>query len=100
VIGWSLVALGVNDLILGPSSPLTTPTQIIAAIVAFAPYLVAATLYGFAGHAQGVKVGERTGLLVLLMLSVIPVLNILGLIGFLITAFRRTATPAPPAASV
>ena len=71
--------------------------------LAFVLYLAAATLYGFAGKKQGVKVGARTGLLVLLLLSIIPFANILGLIGFLIVTIRRTATttatPTQPAAS-
>jgi hypothetical protein len=74
------------------------PTTLIVPIATFVLYLIAATLYGFAGQKQGVKVGARTGLLVLLLLSIIPFANILGLIGFLITAVKRT-TPEPPAAS-
>ena len=65
------------------------PRVVIIPTVAFVLYLIAATLYGFAGQAQGVKVGARTGLLVLLLLSVIPLANILGLVGFLIVAIRR-----------
>ena len=64
-------------------------------------YLVAATLYGFAGTGQGVAVGARTGLLVVLLLAVLPFANVIGMILFLITAFTRTpggarrATPSP-----
>jgi hypothetical protein len=77
------------------------PSVTIVEIVAgFIVYLLAATVYGFAGTRQGVPVGSRVGLLLLLLLAVIPALNVLGLIGTTITAFvRRGATPAPPAAS-
>ena len=68
-------------------------------LLTFVLYLIAATLYGFAGQAQGVKVGERTGLLVLLLMSCIPGLNILGAIGFLIVAPRRTSAPESAGAS-
>ena len=74
-------------------------TPVILGIVAFVLYLIAATLYGFAGQAQGVKVGARTGLLVLLLMSCIPGLNILGAIGFLIVAPRRTSAPESAGAS-
>ena len=69
----------------GPSATDILVLCIVAAVL----YLVAATLYGFAGQAQGVKVGARTGLLVLLLLSVVPLANIVGVIGFLVTAIRR-----------
>ena len=52
-------------------------------------YLAAATLYGFAGSKQGVTVGVRTGLLVLLLFAVIPWLNVVALAGILLTSFRR-----------
>jgi hypothetical protein len=58
-------------------------------IIAAVAYLAGATVYGFAGQAQGVRVGARTGLLVLLLLAVIPLLNMLGLIGVLIAAIAR-----------
>jgi hypothetical protein len=63
---------------------------VIAVIIGAVAYLVAATLYGFVGTAQGVNVGTRTGLLVILLLSVIPILNVLGLIVFLVAAIVRT----------
>ena len=73
---------------------------IVEIVMGFIIYLLAATVYGFAGTRQGVPIGSRVGLLLLLLLAVIPVLNVLGLIGTTITAFvRRSATPAPPAAS-
>jgi len=73
---------------------------IVEIVVGLVAYLLAATVYGFAGTRQGVPVGSRIGLLLLLLLAVIPVLNVLGLIGTTITAFvRRDVTPAPPAAS-
>jgi hypothetical protein len=72
------------------SLPLPPTAEITVSLIAgFVLYLVAATLYGFAGQAQGVKVGARTGLLVLLLLGVIPIVNILGLVGFLITSLTR-----------
>jgi hypothetical protein len=78
-----------------PTAPVLT-----TAIVAFVVYLLAATLYGFAGTRQGVRIGARIGLLLMLLLAVLPALNVLGLIGFTITNFvRPAATPAPAAAS-
>jgi hypothetical protein len=68
---------------------------IIALIIGAVAYLVAATLYGFAGTTQGVNVGTRTGLLVILLLSVIPILNVAGLIVFLVAAIVRAPTLAP-----
>jgi hypothetical protein len=58
-------------------------------------YLVAATLYGFAGRTQGTPVGMRALKLVLLLLSIIPVLNVLGLAGFVVTAVRRGSARSP-----
>jgi len=72
------------------SFPLPPTGEITVSLIGgFVLYLIAATLYGFAGQAQGVKVGARTGLLVLLLLAVIPIVNILGLIGFLVTSITR-----------
>jgi hypothetical protein len=77
-----------------------TGATILEGILGIVVYLIAATVYGFAGNRQGVKVGSRVGLLLLLLLAVVPALNVLGLIGITITAFvRGVATPAPPAAS-
>ena len=59
-------------------------------LVGFGLYLVAATFYGFAGDAQGVQVGSRIGLLLLLLLAVLPLVQVLGLVGILITAVLRT----------
>jgi hypothetical protein len=70
------------------------------AIIAFVLYLGGATAYGFAGQAQGVAVGARTALLVLLLLGVVPFANVPGLLGILITAIARKAqapTSATPA---
>jgi hypothetical protein len=76
---------------------------IVEIVIGFIVYLIAATIYGFAGTRQAVPVGSRVGLLLLLLLSVIPAVNVLGLIGITITAFARraaiAATPTPPAAS-
>jgi len=52
-------------------------------------YLAAATVYGFAGSKQGVTVGVRTGLLVLLLFAVIPWLNVVAMAGILLSSFRR-----------
>ena len=70
-------------------------------LIGIVAYLLAATVYGFAGTRQGVGVGARVGLLLLLLLAVLPVLNVLGLIGLTITAFTRTtaAIPEPARAS-
>lgn len=58
-------------------------------------YLVAATLYGFAGRTQHTPVGTRAVKLVLLLLSIIPVLNVLGLAGIVVTAVRQGSAPSP-----
>jgi len=52
-------------------------------------YLAAATVYGFAGSKQGVTVGVRTGLLVLLLFAEIPWLDVVAMAGILLTSFRR-----------
>jgi hypothetical protein len=76
-----------------------TGTAVATAIIGFVVYLVAATVYGFAGTRQGVRVGSRVGLLLLLLLAVLPVLNVLGLIGVTVSAFvRRSITVAKPSA--
>jgi hypothetical protein len=91
------------------STPSRTPngTVITTGIIGLIVYVVAATLYGFAGKRQGVGIGGRIGLLLLLLAAVIPVLNVLSLIGLMIVTIVRTkpdtatvATPAPPGASV
>jgi hypothetical protein len=104
-----LTAAGSNYLIhtaiaIGRIDYKPTGNTIVEGIAGIVVYLIAATVYGFAGTRQGVKVGGRVGLLLLLLLAVIPALNVLGLIGVTITAFVRgaaspTTTPAPPAAS-
>jgi hypothetical protein len=68
---------------------------VVAVVIGAVAYLVAATLYGFVGTAQGVPVGTRTGLLVVLLLAVIPVVNVIGLVVFLVAAIVRTAPQAP-----
>jgi hypothetical protein len=84
----------------GPAPTTLAPAVVVALIIGAILYLAAATAYGFASSAQGVPVGSRVGLLVLLFLAVLPGLNVLGLIGFVVTAFvRKPATPAPVAAS-
>ncbi len=85
----------------GRANTVPTGTVIATAIAGFVVYLIAATVYGFAGARQGVGIGSRIGLLLLLLLAVIPVASVAGLLGLTITSFvRRTAaTPAPPAAS-
>lgn len=81
-----------------PSSVRTA--VIVALVVGAVAYLLAATVYGFAGTRQGVTVGGRIGLLLLLLLAVLPVLNVIGLVGFVLTAFlRRQISPAPAPAS-
>jgi hypothetical protein len=84
----------------GPAPTGLAPAVVVALIIGAIVYLAAAIVYGFAGASQGVPVGARVGLLVLLLLAVLPGLNVLGLIGFVVTAFvRNPATPAPVAAS-
>jgi hypothetical protein len=85
----------------GKPNPVPSAALVTTAIIGFVAYLLAATVYGFAGARQGVGVGSRVGLLLLLLLAVIPILNVLGLIGLTITAVARTgsATPAPASAS-
>jgi hypothetical protein len=65
-------------------------------------YLIAATLYGFAGARLGVGLMGRVGLALLLLLAMVPGANVLGMLGFAILAFVRrpwAATPARPEAS-
>jgi hypothetical protein len=66
-------------------------TPVIVSIIGAVLYLTAATLYGFAGTRQGVPVGARTGLLVLLLLAMVPFANILGLVGLTIVTYARTS---------
>jgi hypothetical protein len=88
------------DISFGRANYAPTGTATATAIIGFVVYLVAATVYGFAGTRQGVGVGSRIGLLLLLLLAVLPALNVLGLVGIAITAFvRRAATPVRPAVS-
>jgi hypothetical protein len=88
------------DVAIGRPDYAPTSGIVVQAIVGFVVYLVAATIYGFAGTRQGVKVGGRIGLLALLLLAVLPLVNVLGLVGFTISAFvRGSATPVPAAAS-
>jgi hypothetical protein len=74
---------------LGKTSEPVSNSFVVAVIIGGIAYLAAATLYGYAGTAQGVPVWSRVGLLLLLLLAVIPVLNVLGLAGFLVTALVR-----------
>jgi hypothetical protein len=84
----------------GPAPTALAPAVVVALIIGALAYLGAATVYGFAGGSQGVPVGARVGLLVLLLVAVLPGLNVLGLIGFVVTALaRKPVTPAPAAAS-
>jgi hypothetical protein len=89
-----------QEVIFGKATGAITGAVLVTAIVGFVFYLLAATVYGFAGKRQGIWVGPRVGLLLLLLLSVVPVLNVAGLAAFTVTAFvRRRSTPKPPAAS-
>ncbi|MDQ1543493.1 MAG: hypothetical protein QOK08_1131 [Actinomycetota bacterium] len=74
---------------LGKGSEPVSSSFVVAVIIGGVAYLAAATLYGFAGIAQGVPAWSRVGLLLVLLLAVIPVLNVLGLAGFLVTALVR-----------
>jgi hypothetical protein len=84
-------------LLSGTAIGATTASAVTGGIL----YLVAATLYGFAGAKLGVWLPGRIGLLLLLLLAVIPGLSVVGMLGFAILAFVRRpwATPALPAAS-
>jgi glucan phosphoethanolaminetransferase (alkaline phosphatase superfamily) len=66
-----------------------TTQFIIALIIGAVVYLIAATIYGFVGKRQGVKVGARIGLLLLLLLAVVPLADVVGLLGFIIVAIVR-----------
>jgi hypothetical protein len=96
-------ATATSDWFIGRNSHLGGPRILtsgfwIAVVVGAAAYLIAATAYGFAGTRQGVRVGSRIGLLLVLLLAVLPYLDVLGLIGFvLIAALRKPAAPAPSA---
>lgn len=85
-----------QDVLFGPPPTSLRPAVIVAIVIAAVAYLVGATIYGFAGTSQGVRVESRVQLLLLLLLAVVPVANILGLIGLVIVGFlRRSAAPAP-----
>jgi hypothetical protein len=89
-----------QTVIFGPAPTTLRPAVVTEIVIGAVAYLLAATVYGFAGTRQGVRVGGRIGLLLLLLLAVIPLLNVLGAIGFVLTAFlRRPASPGPAAAS-
>ena len=94
-----------QDVFFGPPPTSLRPAVIVAIVIGAVAYLLAATVYGFAGTHQGVAVEGRVRLLLLLLLAVVPVVNILGLIGFVIVGFLRKetgqaiATPEPAAAS-
>ncbi|MBK4346918.1 hypothetical protein [Lacisediminihabitans changchengi] len=64
------------------------PWLLLAAVL----YLAAATLFGFAATKQGVTVGVRTGLLVLLLFAIIPWLNLVAMAAILFTSFRRSVS--------
>jgi hypothetical protein len=79
---------------------------IASAITGGILYLIAATLYGFAGTKLGVRLMARIGLVLLLLLAMSPGLNVLGLLAFAILAFVRrpwattsATTPEPAAVS-
>ena len=78
----------------GPPPSGLSSQVVTALIIGGVAYLLAATIYGFAGTRQGVAIGPRIGLLLLLLLAVLPMLNVAGLIGFVITAFVRKPAPA------
>jgi hypothetical protein len=83
----------------GPAT-VAVPTFVwIALIVGAVAYLAGATVYGFAGTRQGVGVGARIGLLLLLLLAVLPYLNVLGSIGLLIASALRSPLDSPEATS-
>ena len=84
----------------GPSPTTPSTVVVLALVIGALAYLGAATAYGFAGTKQGITIGARVGLLLLLLLAVLPGLDVLGLAGFVATAFaRRTPTPVPAGAS-
>lgn len=94
-----------QDVIFGHPPTTLRPAVVVAIVIGAVAYLIAATVYGFAGTRQGVAVEGRVRLLLLLLLAVLPVANILGLIGLVIVGFLRkdagpaAATRAPSAAS-
>jgi hypothetical protein len=84
----------------GPAPTAPSAVVVLALVIGALAYLGAATVYGFAGTRQGITIGSRIGLLLLLLLAVLPGLNVLGLAGFVATAFvRKAPTPAPAGAS-
>jgi len=89
-------AVVIGSVALAPSK-----SEVTDAIVAGVLYLIAATLYGFAGTKLGVGIVGRIGLLLLLLLALIPGASVIGTLGFALLAFVRRpwATPARPAAS-
>jgi hypothetical protein len=90
-----------QDVSFGKADPVPNPSVVTAAVIGFVVYLLAATVYGFAGVRQMIGVGSRIGFLLLLLLAVLPLLNVLGLIGFTVLEFTRkpTTTPEPAAVS-
>ena len=91
-----------QDVVFGRPASGVPAFVVIGLIIGAVAYLAAAFVYGFAGTSQGVGIGERVGLLVLLLLAVLPFLNVLGAIGLIIVSgVRKPAEtiPEPAAAS-
>ena len=86
-----------QDVLFGHPPTTLRPAVIVAIVIAAVAYLLAATVYGFAGTSQGVKVESRVRLLLLLLLAVVPIANILGLVGLVIVGFLRKQADAAPA---
>ncbi|HEX4443477.1 MAG TPA: hypothetical protein VHZ81_07875 [Galbitalea sp.] len=86
-----------QDVVLGRPAAGIPAFVVVGLIIGAVAYLAAAFVYGFAATGQGVRVGARVGLLLLLLLAVLPYLNVLGAVGLIITAVVRKpgALPTP-----
>jgi hypothetical protein len=82
-----------QDVSFGPAPKGLDPSVLTALIVGIVAYLLAAFVYGFAATRQGVAIGGRIGLLLLLLLAVLPFTAVPGFVGLLIVGIVRKDTP-------
>lgn len=89
---FSNFAIG-HHIVSGSGQASTPSSVIVAGIVGIVLYLSAAVVYGFAGTKQGVPLGARIGLLVVLLGSVLPYLNIIAFGFWIVVSVLRDRAP-------